>query len=296
MKTNYEYRADARAALKGKWGPAILVTLLASLPSLIAQAVASSLNSPMADVIYRYLYAAYYQDTVYELTDLVKALSSTVTTGTYVAAGLAVAAFVLLPFLNLGFLHHTLHLMRGESAEVGDVLSRRHIIGKAIGESLLKWLIILGWGLLGVAGMYGLLTLGLMTQNTYIAELMGFAGSVLYFFLLFRAVLTYFLADYLMADRPETGVVESLRRSRTMMTGSRSRLGGLLFSFIGWSILCMAATAAADMISVFVGTMVSMLGQLVLNLYVITTASGFYLEMTRKNEGMEFEVSKEKQL
>lgn len=49
--------------------------------------------------------------------------------------------------------------------------------------------------------------------------------------------LMYSQAYFIMADNPELGAMECLKRSRIMMIGNKGYLFGLIFSFIGWALL-----------------------------------------------------------
>ena len=47
----------------------------------------------------------------------------------------------------------------------------------------------------------------------------------------------YSQAYFIMADNPELGAIECLKRSRIMMIGNKGYLFGLIFSFMGWALL-----------------------------------------------------------
>ena len=49
--------------------------------------------------------------------------------------------------------------------------------------------------------------------------------------------LMYSQAYFIMADNPELGAMECLKRSRIMMIGNKGYLFGLIFSFMGWALL-----------------------------------------------------------
>lgn len=51
------------------------------------------------------------------------------------------------------------------------------------------------------------------------------------------AAYRYSQAYYILADNPETGVLEALDRSKQLMTGHKWRLFVLQLSFLGWAIL-----------------------------------------------------------
>lgn len=51
------------------------------------------------------------------------------------------------------------------------------------------------------------------------------------------ASLMYSQAFFILADNPEMGAIECLRKSRIMMVGNKGYLFGLRFSFIGWALL-----------------------------------------------------------
>lgn len=49
---------------------------------------------------------------------------------------------------------------------------------------------------------------------------------------------SYAMTEYILADCPELSASEAVSRSKQMMEGNKWRLFCLMFSFIGWDILC----------------------------------------------------------
>jgi len=52
------------------------------------------------------------------------------------------------------------------------------------------------------------------------------------------AAFRYSMSFYIMADSPQISASEAMEQSKKMMYGHKSRLFCLIFSFIGWGILC----------------------------------------------------------
>lgn len=108
--------------------------------------------------------------------------------------------------LSLGFSIYSLNLFRNGSANYNSVFDGFNSLGKALGVYfLMVILIIIGIILLIVPGI--ILALGL---------------SMVY---------------YVMIDKPELGVVDTLKESWRIMKGNKTKLLGLSLRFIPWAIL-----------------------------------------------------------
>ena len=108
--------------------------------------------------------------------------------------------------LSLGFSIYSLNLFRNGSANYNNVFDGFNSLGKALGVYfLMVILIIIGIILLIVPGI--ILALGL---------------SMVY---------------YVMIDKPELGVVDTLKESWRIMKGNKTKLLGLSLRFIPWAIL-----------------------------------------------------------
>ena len=108
--------------------------------------------------------------------------------------------------LSLGFSVYTLNLFRNGSANYNNVFDGFNSLGKALGVYFLMiLLVILGIVLLIVPGF-----------------ILGLGFSMSYFVLI---------------DKPELGIVDTLKESWRIMKGNKTKLLGLFLRFIPWFIL-----------------------------------------------------------
>ena len=271
---NADFRARAREALKPVLPIALLVSLCAELPSLISQVAATLTQEPLLDVAYQYI-----AHPEMELTELASKFSAAITPSMEAAWGLALLAFLLTPFLNLGRLNFTLKLLRGEEIDVSDVLSRTSIFFKAIGQTLLVIFKEILWGLPGVAfSLLGIVFVLINPTAQSLNVMMGFysVGSVLTMALMLRAALHYCMAGLILADRPETGVFASVRESIAIMRHRKMLYLALRVSFIGWILAQSIADTVLTGISSVIGMTLGMALELLLSVYIQTSCAAFY--------------------
>ena len=108
--------------------------------------------------------------------------------------------------LALGFSIYTLNLFRNGSADYNNIFDGFKSLGKILGVYFLMIaLIILGMILLIIPGI-----------------ILAFGFSMAY---------------YVMIDKPELGVVDTLKESWKIMKGNKTKLLGLSLRFIPWAIL-----------------------------------------------------------
>ena len=120
---------------------------------------------------------------------------------------------------------------------IGDLFCRFHIFWKAFGLRLVMGLFITLW--------------------TFLLIIPGIIASY-----------SYAMAPYLMAENPDMGIMEAIRRSKEIMQGNKWRLFCLHFSFIGWAFLCLFTCG---------------IGYLFLSPYQMLAEAAFYREITGKN-------------
>jgi uncharacterized membrane protein len=108
--------------------------------------------------------------------------------------------------LALGFSIYTLNLFRNGSADYNNIFDGFKSLGKILGVYFLMIaLIILGMILLIIPGI-----------------ILAFGFSMSY---------------YVMIDKPELGIVDTLKESWKIMKGNKTKLLGLSLRFIPWAIL-----------------------------------------------------------
>lgn len=192
-----EHRANARDALKGSWGVAVLVCWLANLISGAGasvnvsyeggQPVQATLPANVQTFLEEYLHVA----------------ASAIV---LLAVVLMAANLILGGVMSLGKAKYFLKLIDRQEAKVGDLFSCFHRFFSAMLMNLLTGAII-------VIGMLLLVVPGILA--TY-----GLA-----------------MAPYIMAEDEYCSSTDALRRSWDLMSGHKWELFCLEFSFIGWGIL-----------------------------------------------------------
>ena len=82
----------------------------------------------------------------------------------------------------------------------------------------------------------------------FIMSIIIFVGLVLFIIPGIIFGLMYSQAYYILADNPELGAIECLRRSRIMMIENKGYLFGLRLSFIGWALLALISIVVGEYI------------------------------------------------
>jgi uncharacterized membrane protein len=112
-----------------------------------------------------------------------------------------------------------------------------------------------------------------------IGGLLMLAAMAVMFVLMIRAMYSYRLATYIMADVPETGINASIRRSKEVMKGRRMELFGLEFSFLGWRLLLsMGQSMLLGLFGGVLGMTLGMFASLFLQTYLSMAETAFYQE------------------
>ncbi len=134
--------------------------------------------------------------------------------------------------LGMGLIAAMIYICRdGEQVKVSQVFSRMGQCLKACGLSLWVGLKTFLWMLPGylVVIVSAIVVVGsAYTTNGATAEetaalmtVLPLIGMILMFVLAIPAVYRYMLSTYILADKPETGVFESVRQSKAMMKGHK---------------------------------------------------------------------------
>ena len=197
------HRARARAALKGHWPMAALVTLIASLLGALSASgskIELNLDSPSLENLNL---AALLPDW---MTPLVSLFSTMLVVAVILIVIIALVAMVIASPVRLGYYQYMLKLMDGQEANIRDLFAHFRRIGSVLVMNLVRSLLIL-------AGMF----------------LFIVPGIILHY--------SYSMAEFIMLEDPNCTGIEALRRSRAMMKGRKLAMLGLDLSFIGWYLL-----------------------------------------------------------
>ena len=281
----FEFRRRARAAMKPIMPLLLVVAMIASLPSLIGQTVTLLTGADPNAMLAEY----YTQERMTAITSgdaaAVQAASQEIMDGVTAffqekAPFMVITTLItwlLSPVLTLGFNHTLIKTLRREEIAVTTVLARLPLFFKAIGLNLMIFLRLLLWMLPGMAlSMFGAVVTLLEPS---IGGLLMLAAMAVMFVLMIRAMYSYRLATYIMADVPEMGINASIRRSKEVMKGRRMELFGLEFSFLGWRLLLsMGQSMLLGLFGGVLGMTLGMFASLFLQTYLSMAETAFYQE------------------
>lgn len=201
MKTNTDYKNAALAALKGNWSPAVLVTVVfllltvlfcvpAEVPTLTGAFDMEELQGMAASGNVAGIMGVYSQ--MVSWSSLTSLLS-----------------IFLMNVLMIGFCISFLRLLR-----TGD---------NQLTANLFKYSFSNYWH--KVWGMF------LMQLFTFLWTLLFIIPGII-------KVFSYAMTPYILEENPELSANDAIDRSRAMMKGRKFDLFWLWLSFIGWGLLC----------------------------------------------------------
>ena len=295
------FRKKALAALKGHWQTALLIALVVNLPTLLMQGFSIFTGNDVLDRFEAIIVSASRDGILSEqlLLDEARVLLSS--TSFWVIRGLEAVAWLITPCLSLGMYVWLLNRLRGVPEEpVNTVFCRTKYFFKAIGLQLMIILKVLLWMLPGLAVLAFVMRplYSVTTQEQLNAAVRSFYGMLFPVILLIAvpaaiAALRYALAEYMMADRPESKIMQCIRRSKELMQERKKQLFFLLASFILWYLLMLLVSS---MLAGILSLVFQMLAGLALSVYMYCSVSAFYLyveEADRRHEDPEKEPEPE---
>ena len=287
MLQNYELRAQARKALQNNWQIALLVGLIAMLPSIISQVGATLTGGNLATRMMETISSGNVQMLTSDQA-LASYLQGLLRDSGYQATALvSVLAWLIAPVLSLGFTAYLLGLVRMNAGGVAAVFSRAKVWYKAIGLNLLVSIKVFLWGLPGAVLTFGgiFLATSRATLSNWNAVLNGI--SILYSLGLAAmtvpmvlAALRYAMATTVLADAPETGVFACVKRSKELMQNRKGAYFTLMLSFIGWALLLsITQVLLMSLVGYVIASTVYMVLNLALQVYMNATSCEFYLQV-----------------
>lgn len=211
MKYASDFRTIAREALRGKWGIAVVVGLIASLLGAVAAngpEIKLNINENGGNMGLEFA-GQHIFDTASGWNEQ---LTGFLVTGAAVIAVaalvMAAAYFVLGSVVGVGYAKFNLDLVgRWTEPEIGTLFGYFKHWKTTAAANLLQALYVLLWSLL-------LIIPGIIAGYSYA------------------------MTNYILAENPELTASEAIAQSKQMMSGNRMRLFCLQFSFIGWDLLC----------------------------------------------------------
>jgi len=269
LLNSFLFKQKARAALKGNWQTALVVTFFTGVFSTIAQVLQ---NVTMADIqrVMDSLAAAFSalpqgaELTVQqagELSDLYRRLISAINSVPQALwiglIAVNVLSIVLTPALSISCCRYFVCRDRGEEPGVKDgLLGRMPIWGKAF------WLYVR------------------MHVQVFLWSLLFVIPGVI-------AAMRYSMAPYFLADDPALSAKEAIAKSKEVMKDKKLSFLMLMVSFVWWSL---AVTAAQFLLQPLLGTVLTLVAAQFFSLWVSTyinaSYAAFYRAVTRP-EGMD---------
>lgn len=242
-----QIRALARSVLRGMWGVALVVTLVAVIMGDVNVAVLPSFTVQVGEAFYtvgssdgfQYLaripFAFEPAPFAFELAFAEPSGFLSVVVGIY-----GVVVLIIGGAVRQGLCQFNINLIKKDApAEFNVLFSKFSNLGKCFLLNLAMWLLIFAWSLL-------LIIPGII------------------------AAYRYAMAPYIMAQNPDIGVMDAIGQSKELMRGHKGRLFWLSLTFIGWAFLSVLTFG---------------IGFLWLNPYMEAAQAAFYLERTDQLPG-----------
>ena len=242
MRVASDFRELARRALSGKWGSAVLTTLVASILGADIMVNGGSSTSGITNSVTNVVNRGNGDGSSYD--GILASMS--ITSMTYILGAIMAVVSILIivgliqyvigSFVSLGLIQYNLDLIDGKDVEFGQIFSKASMFGKAFWLRLRMGIFTFLWTLLFI--------------------IPGIIKSY-----------AYSMSGFILAENPEMTAKEAMQVSEKMMVGNKWRLFCLQFSFIGWQILCILSLG---------------IGSLWLTPYTNAATAAFYDEISRE--------------
>lgn len=282
------FRRKALDALKGHWQTALLVALIVNLPTLLMQGFSAYTGNDLLGRMQTLIITASRDGVLSEQLILDEIRTFLNSTGFWTVRGLELLAWLITPCLSLGMYKWLLDRLQGLDDPVSTVFCRMNRFFRAIGLQLLIILKVLLWMLPGIALFIYLLLPVYRSANPQVQleALQRSYNMTLPVTLLMvvpgaMAALRHALADYILADQPESRILFCVRRSKELMKDQKKNLFFLLVSFLLWYLLELLVS------SLFAGVLslvVQMLAGLAISVYMSASITAFYLRLKTAEE------------
>lgn len=202
MKTSRELKTQARAALKGNWGPAVVATIAYVVVTILCTA-------PTA--VYQLSHPNMQQELVYAAQTANYPAMTEIYAGMYRWNGISsLLQLFVMSVVALGFANAFLRLVRN-----GDTYIAQNTFRIAFSNYMHK---VLGMFLMGI---------------------FIFLWSLLFIIPGIIKIFSYAMTPYILDEYPDLGCNDAIDLSRKMMKGHKLDLFILGLSFIGWFLLCL---------------------------------------------------------
>ena len=281
-----EIRRHALEAIRRQLFTVLLITLIATVPSLVLTFALSLSSTSFYRALLMYQNASMTMDV---LRRVLQAAVHDMGRPALLLWQILPFLYLMLPFLRVGQNYAYLRLLRGEEIRVTDVFARAGCFFKAILLELMIAVKTLLWILPGFA----IMTLGmLLTMQSESMFLFGFtylASMGVMVVLGVRASLRYSLAAIRMADEPENGAWSCLKESIRLMNGRLMQLFSVLLTFLLFILLEEVAVNLVASLLYALGLLLNVALNLFLNAWQQTSVCLYYMERRREDRHSEIE-------
>lgn len=157
--------------------------------------------------------------------------------------------------MAVGFSNFALRLSRGETAGTGSLFEPFSYAGRSIGMNLLVALFTFLWAMLVAVVAIILCVVAFLLLESVPAIAITLVVIVYIAMLVAIVIITlrYAMANFALAENPEGGVMNAIRRSIQMLRGHKGKLFIMQLSFIGWELLVGLIITAVLGIGLLVG-------------------------------------------
>lgn len=283
--TSAEIKRKALTALKGRWGIAIIATLVASIFGADGSGgISFDFSFDTEDVDFTAIQGSSNPEQIVNELKLFIDKNQSFILG-FLGAGIIVGLLFSIAFLCLtcivktGYSKFTLDFideyegLDNRRASIGTLFTYFNFWKSAIFSNLLVSLYTFLWGLLGfvpiLVSMYCVISMPEAVVNNPIGFVIGmlliFIASMIPSML---CTYKYAMVPFIVAEYPEIKAQEALEASVRIMNGHKLELFSLYLSFVGWSILCVFTLG---------------IGFIWLTPYMNISVATFYREVTKYN-------------
>lgn len=176
-------------------------------------------------------------------TGLDYAVTALIGISSVLAGTLSVFLMILIGLFSLvmgvGFANYALQLSRKQQSGMGDLFESFSFAGRSIGVNLLVALYTFLWMLLLAAGfaVVAVLAVSLLDRVPVLGVIILVVAYIALIAATVLIVLRYAMTPFALAENPDGGAGEAVRRSVRMLRGHKGKLFVLELSFIGWDLL-----------------------------------------------------------
>lgn len=179
-------------------------------------------------------------------------------TGSVLAGTVSVFLNILIALfsmvMSVGFANYTLLLSRKQQSGMGDLFDSFSFAGRSIGMNILVMIYTFLWTLLATAVFAILVAAAALLYDSLmvVSIIIMVVAYIALIVVVVAIVLRYAMAPFALAENPDAGAGEAIRRSVRMMRGHKGKLFVLELSFIGWALLQALIVLVVMGIGVFV--------------------------------------------